>query len=348
MPVQPNLLERTAFYTLNQAPGVMLDLAGALSYKTLSTALELGVFEALAERPSSAGELAATLNAQPQAIDALLQALVAIGYVDTVNGYFTNSTLTRKWLIDNEAFNGRAIMRFWDDTLNQIWPTAADVIRTGRRPFDTYEWIERDPERNRSFQQTLVVTALTAGHDIAARIPLTETATRILDVGGGHGLFSILLCQQHPNVRATIIERPAALEVAAEYAQAYGMSDRIELVAGDLWEVAWGRDYDAVLLFNLLHHFDLVANSSLLRKAATALKPGGLVAILDQVAGTVSGSATNALIRLIALQYYIMADGRVFTEDELETSLEHTGFRDTRTHRLSKLPGTSLMTAVKR
>lgn len=49
MPVQPNFLERTAFYTLNQAPGVMLDMAGALSYQTLSTALELGVFDALAE-----------------------------------------------------------------------------------------------------------------------------------------------------------------------------------------------------------------------------------------------------------------------------------------------------------
>lgn len=30
MPIQPNFLERTAFFTLNAAPGPMLDLAGAL------------------------------------------------------------------------------------------------------------------------------------------------------------------------------------------------------------------------------------------------------------------------------------------------------------------------------
>jgi hypothetical protein len=31
MPIQPNFLERTAFFTLNAAPGPMLDLAGALA-----------------------------------------------------------------------------------------------------------------------------------------------------------------------------------------------------------------------------------------------------------------------------------------------------------------------------
>ncbi len=105
--------------------------------------------------------------------------------------------------------------------------------------------------------------------------------------------------------------------------------------------------YDAVLLFNLLHHFDLVTNSKLLRKSAGAC---------NQVAPSPFSTKSPAkcrvrppmrCIRLIALQYYIMADGRVFTEDELETMLTHTGFVNTRSHGLSKLPGTSLMTATK-
>ncbi len=48
MPVRPNLMERTAFYTLNAVPGALLDLAGLLGYQALSSANELGLFETLA------------------------------------------------------------------------------------------------------------------------------------------------------------------------------------------------------------------------------------------------------------------------------------------------------------
>jgi hypothetical protein len=51
MPIQPNFLERTAFFTLNAAPGPMLDLAGALAFQAVNTAVQLNLFTALQERP---------------------------------------------------------------------------------------------------------------------------------------------------------------------------------------------------------------------------------------------------------------------------------------------------------
>lgn len=44
----------------------------------------------------------------------------------------------------------------------------------------------------------------------------------------------------------------------------------------------------------------------MLQEAKQALKPGGKVAILDQIAGNIPGTAVNVFIRLIALQYYIL------------------------------------------
>lgn len=46
MPIQPNFLERTAFFTLNAAPGPMLDLAGALAFQAVNTAVRLNRFTA--------------------------------------------------------------------------------------------------------------------------------------------------------------------------------------------------------------------------------------------------------------------------------------------------------------
>lgn len=345
MPIQPNLMERTAFFTLNQAPAVMLDLAGAVSYQAVSTAMRLGVFDALVERPATVEELARMLNAQPRGVEALLRALATTGYVEARDGYYANSAMTRKWLIENDAFDGPSMTRFWDAALMTLWPNATDVIRTGKRPIGIYEWVESDPELNFSFQQMLVTTALNSGKDIARKLALPPSATRLLDVGGGHGVFSIMMCQAYPNLHATIIDSPAALEVAARHVALHNMADRVSLLPGDMWQIDWGTGYDAVLLFNLLHHFDTVTNLKLLRQAHVTLKPGGTVAILDQIAGKVAGSATNAVISLVALMYYVFADGRVFEHDELTELLAGSGFSGIKFSRLAKLPGTSLMTA---
>lgn len=345
MPIQPNFLERTAFFTLNQAPAFMLDLAGALAYQAVSTAARLGIFDALAKQPMPAAELARLLQAQPRGVETLLRALAATGYVEDRDGYYANSPMTRKWLVENGTFDGPTMMRFWDAALTTLWPSAPDVIRTGQRPIGIYEWVESDPELNFSFQQSMVTTALTSGTDIARRLALPPSATRLLDVGGGHGVFSIMMCRTYPNLHATVIDSPAALEVAARHVAQHNMGDRVSLLPGDMWQIDWGKDYDAVLLFNLLHHFDPVTNLKLLHQAHAALKPGGMVAILDQIAGKIPGSATNAVISLVALMYYVFADGRVFEHDELTELLAGSGFSGIKFSRLAKLPGTSLMTA---
>lgn len=345
MPIRPNFLERTVFYTLNQAPAMMLDLAGAIAYQAVSTAVRLGVFDALAERPMTAAELAQTLQAQPRGIEALLRALSTTGYVDFRDGHYANSAMTRKWLLDNEAFDGPAMTRFWDAALTTLWPHAPDVIRSGERPVDIYKWVESDPALNSAFQQSLVSTASNSGADIARKIGLPSSAARLLDVGGGHGVYSLLMCREYPNLQATVLDSPAALEVAALKVAEYDMADRVTLLPGDMWTLDWGGDYDAVLLFNMIHHFDQVTNIKLLHRAAVALRPGGTVAILDQIAGRVPGSSTNAVISLVSLMYHVFADGRVYEQDELTEMLTASGFMDIKFNRLVKLPGTSLMTA---
>lgn len=86
----------------------------------------------------------------------------------------------------------------------------------------------------------------------------------------------------------------------------------------------------------------------LLRRCAAALKPGGQVAILDQIAGKVLGNVANAVIRLIAPHYFLLADGRVYAHDDIQNWLQQTGFGEVQFHRMVKAPGTSLMVARKR
>jgi len=347
MPVRTNFLESILFYQLNLAPAPLLDLAGALSFQVVSLAARLDLFRILQDRPLTPAELADRLDTQERGTRALLQALVATGYLKEKDGRYANSAMSVKWLLDSESFDLAAAVTYWGAALGELWPHAQDTLHTGERPTRFYDWLESRPELSHAFQQMMVTSATLAGPDVAKKVELPLSATRLLDVAGGHGMFSIIMCQMHPNLKATVLDSPAAIKTARINVEKHQLANRIELREGDLWKEDWGQDYDLVLLFNLLHHFDLETNEQLVRIAARALKPGGKLAILEQLEGKVTGAAATAFIQMIALQYYLFVDGRVFSQEEIGTLMEEAGFRNIHFNRLLKAPGTSLAVGAK-
>jgi SAM-dependent methyltransferase len=347
MPVQPNFLERTAFFTLNAAPAPMLDLAGALAFQTLSTAVHLNLFTALAERPSTPAELAQNLQLQERGTHRLLAALAAIGYVAERNGRYHNTPMTEKWFFGDTVLDMKAAMTSFGAFLSQLWPHAPEIVRSGERPFNFYEFTASIPGLSHAHQTMMQSNANLVGPDIVKKVALPPTGTRLLDVGGGHGQFTIHFCQAQPQLTATIMDSEIALETAQQNIAKAHLTDRVDLYAADLWQVAWGTDWDVILLFNLLHHYDLETNRRLLQKAHAALKPGGKVAIFDQVASSIFGSATNAFVQLVGFMYYLFADGRTFTRDELTVLLSDTGFGNIQFRPLQQAPGSSLLVAAR-
>ena len=347
MPIQPNFLERTAF-NLNLVPGVMLDLGGALAFQTLHLAAQLELFAVLAERPYTPTELAQKLHTHERGTESLLLALAAIGYVVERDGRYANAPLIEKWVLSADGFNLGAALTFWTAVFHDLSPYAVEVMQTGERPYgNIYQWLESEPDISHAFQQQLMAGVTFTGAEVIKRLNLPQTAEWVLDVGGGHGLFSIMLCQQYPQLQASVLDTPTALQTAEVNITQHNLTERVHLHHGDLWQEEWGDGYDAVLLFNLIHHYDETQNVELLHRCAAALKPGGQLAILDQIAGKVPGNVANAVIRLIALHYFLLADGRVYSHDDIQSWLQQTGFTDPQFHRMSKAPGTSLMVARK-
>ncbi len=347
MPIQPNFLERTAFFTLNAAPGPMLDLAGLLAYKAVNTAVELHLFTALVAQPASAAELAQRLEADERGVRALLRALLAIGYVVEENGRYHNSPMTDKWFVQSGVLDMNAALSVFNVFLHELWPHAAEVVRTGERPFNFYEFVYSDPELAHNFQQMMVGNANVVGAEVLKKLTVPAGVARLLDVGGGHGVFSVMLANAQPHLQATILDTAVALETAKHHISQHNLNGRIHLLPGDMWQMDWGEPYDLILLFNMVHHYDLDTNRKLLQKAYAALKPGGQVAIFDQIEGSVFGSGSNGIVQMLAFMFYLFANGRVYAADELMALLAEVGFKNQQITKMRLSPGSSLITAVK-
>ena len=124
------------------------------------------------------------------------------------------------------------------------------------------------------------------GAPAAAALAREELAgrSRLLDLGGGGGIYTSAFLEHHPSAKGTLWDQGPALSVARETLAA--VTDRVTLVEGNFLSDALPGDFDAVLLSNVLHLLGAEACQKLIRKAAHSLCPDGVLVVKDLVSGT--------------------------------------------------------------
>ena len=109
---------------------------------------------------------------------------------------------------------------------------------------------------------------------------LTFDGGTLLDLGGGTGIYAVACLRRHPALRAIVCDRPEVLKVAAEFAVAYGVADRLTLHAGDMFADEFPAA-DTILLSNILHDWDRPECATLIQRCAAVLPVGGRLLIHD-------------------------------------------------------------------
>lgn len=108
-------------------------------------------------------------------------------------------------------------------------------------------------------------------------------ATRVLDIGAGHGAFGIAIAQRMVNSEIFALDWPKVLPMALEHARAAAVAPRYHLISGDAFRVDFGQGYDIVLMANFLHHFSSEACISFLHRVRNALAVNGQVVVVEYV-----------------------------------------------------------------
>ena len=91
-----------------------------------------------------------------------------------------------------------------------------DTVRRGAPAVDARAWLDRRPGGWRDFQAGMLALARMTLDEVVARLRLPAGARRLIDVGGGHGLYAVALYRRHPGLTATDFDlapaSPATLE----------------------------------------------------------------------------------------------------------------------------------------
>jgi SAM-dependent methyltransferase len=147
--------------------------------------------------------------------------------------------------------------------------------------YTSFNEYEMTSEQWKRYVRGFANLALIPSAEIAGRLKLPFGSRRILDIGGGHGLFSAAICRRNSAVHADVLELPQAAVHGREIVRGKGAEHSVTFTEGDMFTANWGEDYGDVLIFNVLHNCSKEQASFLCRKAFDALKPGGILSILD-------------------------------------------------------------------
>lgn len=333
-------------FRLNKGPGAILDLFGAAGFESLALALRLELFEALAAQgPLSADELADRTETDPDALTRLCDFLVVEGYLKSTGGRYELTGMTERWLLQSSETDLGPFFTFWDELVLPFWDQELEtVVREGAPSRTIYEWCDEAPGRWEVAQAGFRSAATLLVQDVAKAISVPSGAERVIDVGGGHGLYVFELCRRHPALAATIFDLPgavAAIDIPDD------LDGRVETTVGDYSTDDLGDGYDMALLFNVIHAQAAAENIALFRRVADALDPGGRIVLLDQWSGTGRMPMSRAYLRFIALTYLTTLNADIYAPEEVESWLADAGFTDFRSTSVGPLSGQAIIEARK-
>ncbi len=304
--------------------------------RVLLTAHQLGIFEALRE-PKTSAQLAEQCQTHEGMTEKLLIACCALGLTQRDGEQFLLTQLGRDLLLsDSPRYIGGVLGH--DEHLWWFWTGLTEVVRTGRR-----DAAPPAPEPFASRRHEFWIWAMHGissngpGQWLAEHLDLSERRL-LLDVGGGPGTYSIILCQRFPDLNAVVWDLPETLSIAQKVVQRFGMSDRIALQQGDWNRDEFGEGYDCLLMSNILHGQGSQAKMKL-AKAFRALLPGGLLIVHDFLLhDDKSGPLPAALFNLMVGAY---------TASEMVSVIGSAGFTDVRLVARHERRGSGLVTAVR-
>jgi hypothetical protein len=302
---------------------------GIYASDLLITAIaKLNIFNWLAANPADLHGVCTRLGIAERPADVMLTLFVAMRLLNRMNGRYTLTEKSREFLSCESPWDLTPYFASLEER-----PICQEIFRVLRedRPFS---WGNRlgEEEWAKAMEREDFAATFTAAMDsrgaylapAMARVLQCEGRTRLLDIAGASGIYACAVVAEHPHLQAAVFEKPPVDRVARAAIAKYGFSDRVSVIAGDMFAQALPTGFDLHLYSNVLHDWNENDARHLLDKSFIALPPGGTVVIHDvHLSRDKSGPIEMAEYSVLLM---LSSQGKCYSEAEMEAMLQSAGF----------------------
>ena len=306
----------------NGQPDVLNHARQFMASRVVLTACDLDLFTALEENPAPAHALAQSLQTEERALTRILDCLVTLDYLSKdVSGRY-QLTETGRILSVNHAQSMLPMVlhlsHVWDN-----WHYLTKSVRLGENPH-RHPMTDLGPQEQKAFIGAMHVVGRELSTDIAAEYD-ASFAHRLLDIGGGSGVYTAAFLQANPSLQAVIFDLEQVIPITRECIHTQSLEDRVQFTTGNFYTDPLPTGCDLALLSAIIHQNSREENRELFTKIRIALEPGGRLLIRDHIMDeTRTKPAAGALFALNMLVN--TQGGDTYTLQEVSTDLQQAGF----------------------
>ena len=314
---------------------LVLLLYGHSAFQNLYAGCELGLFELLWKNPDlSQTEIAQHLQLEAYPTKALLLGLTALKLIQKVGDQYRNSLVIQMLFLENTwkefydvvLFEAKIVYRGSIDYIESLKQNRNVGLRQfqGQGP-DLYNRLHEDPGLDKVFYNFMGSWSKLVTPLWLKKIDFSNFQS-VVDVGGGDATNSIALAEAFPNVKITLMDIPDSCKIAQSRIDQKQLTDRIKVMGGDIFVDEFPKNQDCFLFIHVLVIWSLDKNTSLLRRAYQALKPGGSLIIFNMMT---SDEEDGPLMAALDSSYFVSIPhegGMIYSWKDHEQCLRDAGF----------------------
>lgn len=157
--------------------------------------------------------------------------------------------------------------------------------------------------------------------------------TRMMDIGGGSGVYAIQVVKEYPNMSSTVLDLDPVCRVADEYIEWFNLNSRIQTKTLDFFNEYLPTDCDIAFLSHIIHDYSKDKGMSLFKKIYHSLPTGptanssGAIIISEWLLNDEkTGPVPSALMSLNMMVE--TSGGRNYSFAEISEMLKGVGFKN--------------------
>lgn len=314
---------------LNDPLGPLAQLIdGYQTTAVLHAAVQIGLIDRLAAGSGDAMTLAQNLSTDPDHLQRLLGALIAVNVCHDDGKAGFALTAMGKALTAGSSSGLRQRLLLAATHYAPVWGMLAQGVRQGTTAFEAlhgctpWQYREQHPETGALFNDWLRSETGRNARLIAPALNLAD-ATSIADIGGGTGALLEAVLALHPAIRTTLFDQPHVIAQAEAQWRSEGRGPGPFTIGGDFMRNI-PVQADVYLLKSILHDWDDTDALRILRNCRSSMRQGERLLVIERMLP--ERPADDPATHLLDVHMMLVTGGRERSLAQFRTLLDKAGF----------------------
>lgn len=250
----------------NPAAFIEDTLSGLRRFRLLAAACQLGIFTQCHDLVS-ADTISARLGLRPNLAVLFLESLAAQQLLEKEGERYKNTPFSDRYLNPSSPYSLKDQITL-QVHLAGLWDGLEEILCKGPKMYEPEAWFSEliIPAMGANARCGILQKTLKA----VTALPEFQDARRLLDIGGGHGLYTIAFCQENPALNGVVFDLPGVLPATRRYIDHY-KAERVSCTPGNFFTDPLGSGFD--IIFSSSNPGGKAP--ALIPKIRDALRPGG-------------------------------------------------------------------------